>query len=926
MFRKVLLCLVFLGGALSLLPAQAPTVLPPEVRTGVLQNGVRYFIQKNGKPENRVELRLTVQVGSLQETESELGLAHLVEHLQFEGTERFGPQEIIHFLESNGMKFGNDLNAQTNFTDTQYFLDLPADQPEALKTGLMILEDWAHGPRITAEMLEKEKKIVAEEQRVRMENVQGRLTEFFLPVLLAGTPYADRLPIGKMPILQKVSVGDAEAFVRRWYTPEALSLQIVGDVDPASIEGLLKATFTKPFTTTSAPAPFPAVPGYRGASFHPFQDVELGANILVWNKVLPVDPFDLALVKKVDLLNFVVSFTLSKRFTELTQAADPPFLQASVGASPLFGRAWLNQFQVVVRDGVADRSVETYMNELRRLAVHGLTATDLQLALGEYRSLVEAQYAQRDNTTNPQRGGQLAAHALTGEPVLSDEQDYRLRLATAEAVTLAELNGQLSAWLDLSTARLLHLTTGKPEALVPDEAGIQAIAARVEAATLEASQQREIKALFPSLPAAGKITKTEKVAGTPLTKWTLSNGLAVYLYPNSFTKNEVQLRATARGGLARASDADYLSAVLAPYLFGNTGLGDLSLPEVTDFLTGHQAGANVGLDDAGSALTASAVPADLEVMFQLVNKKFSAVRRDAAVEASFLQQVKESLTNQQDLPEQKYQNEIQRILGGAAPRSRPLTAERMGEVVPDRAAQLYAEAFGAASGYTFTITGDFDEATLKPLVETYLASLPAKKAAGWKDLGIRPLAGPLTSVVKAGRDNKAVVTLFLPVSLPYSTQAAFNAQVLQEILDIRLREVVRQDKEGTYGVTVSVSLTPYPYPHALTQVNFTCDRARQDELQAAVITELQALASGKIDDTVFAKAIEIRRKALETDQKTNNWWLWAVSSALNDGDDLKLLPTLGTYYGGLKKAAIVAQAKVLLDPKKALVVVLNPED
>lgn len=928
MLRKLLLPALWVLGAVSLLaqtPAQIP-ILDPSVKTGTLENGVRYFLMKNGKPENRIELRLTVQVGSVQETDQELGLAHLVEHLQFEGTERFGPQEIIGFLESNGMKFGNDLNAQTGFNNTQYFLDLPADKPDVLVKGLQILEDWAHGPKITPELLEKEKNIVAEEERERMENVQGRLTRFYLPVLLKGTPYGNRLPIGDMAVLRNVTPEGARRFVAQWYTPQALSLQIVGEFDLPAMEALLKKTFTKPFTASGTPPAAPAVPPYESASFHTFLDPEMGANVLVWNRILPVDPLNVKAVKRLELLDFLVSFTLSKRFAELTNLADPPFLQAGVGASPLFGSSWLSQYQVVVRDGAAERSIETFLTELRRLAVHGLTPTDFQMALGEYRSQNDARYAQRANITNPERGSALAAHALTGEPRLSDEEEYRAKKEAADQSTLAEVNAAMSGWLDLSAARLLVLATGKPEAGLPDEAGLQKIQARVAAASVEQALEREVRPLFAAPPKPGKITKSEKIAGTPLTKWTLSNGLEVWLYPNAFTKNEVQLTALARGGLSRVGDAGYLVSAFAPDLFSNTGLGPLSQPELTDFLTGHQASASASVDDLSARISASAVPADLEILFQMVNQKLSPPRRDPAAETSFLKQTEESLRNQQDLPQQLYQNEIERVLNGGAPRSRPMTADRIGEVVPDLAAKAYGELFSGGRGFTFTVTGDIDEAALKPLVETYLASLPGGKSPGIEDRGIRPLKGPLTSVVKKGQDDKAVVTIFLPAAIPYSVTARYTAAALQEVVDIRLREVVRQDKEGTYGVSVGIAVTPFPYHRGITQVNFTCDRARQDELLAAVLDELKALASGKIDDEVFAKAIEIRKKGLETDQKVNAWWTWAISSTVFRGDDLKTLSTMEAFYSSLKKPALAAQAKILLDPSKALTVILNPED
>jgi len=912
--------LVWISAWLGALPGQDPAIV-----TGTLDNGVRYSLQRNAKPENRVEMRLTVQVGSVQETEAELGLAHLVEHLQFEGTQRFAPQEIVSFLESNGMKFGNDLNAQTGFTDTQYFLDLPADRPEILVKGLTVLEDWAHGPKITPEVLEKEKNIVAEELRVRMESVQGRVTRFVLASLLEGTAYQDRLPIGDMAVLRKVTVAQAEAFVRRWYTPRALSLQIVGDFDPRAFEAVLRATMTRPFAASGdAPPRPPRVPAYPAPSTHAFQDPELGANLLVWNRVFEVDPLDLVEARRLELLNFLVSFTLSKRFTELTQSAEPPFLQASMNASPEFSGAWLQQAQLVVRDGAAQGSLEAFLTELRRLSVHGLGATDLELALGEYRSIVEAQYAQRTNLTHSQRGQALAAAALAGIPVLSDDDEYALRLELARGTTLDDVNRALAAWLDLSGARLLVLTTGRDVGM-PTEAQIASTTAQIAASEVAQGKQRAVRPLFTSEPKAGKVTKVEKVTGTPVTKWTLSNGLVVWVYPNEFAKNEVQLRAVAPGGLSRFDDKAYLSAALAPLVFSNTGVGDLSVPELTDTLTGHQVSANAQVDESGASVVGWAVKADVELLFQLVHRKLAPARRDPAAEASLMKQIEQSLANQQDTPQRLYQNEIQRVITGGAARNRPLTVERLSEVVLDEAAGAYRSLFDGGAGFSFVLTGDFDEAAVRPLVETYLGSLKAGASVKVVDRGIRPLGGPVKSVVQKGRDDKAVVTLLLPVALGYNTQTRLTAEVLQEALDIRLREVVRQDKEGTYGVTVDVSLARWPYPQALTFVQFTCDRARQDELAAAVVAELGAWARGDLDQTVVDKALEIRKKALESDRKTNDWWSRTLTAALVQGDDVAVALDPLTVLAKVNRAAVLSLAKSLINPARALTVVLNPE-
>jgi zinc protease len=923
MARNIILSLFLILSAV--LGAQAP-MLDQAVKTGTLPNGIRYFLLNNLKPENRVEMRLVVRVGSLQESDKEQGLAHLLEHLQFEGTNRFAAQEIVNFLETNGMKFGNDLNAQTGFNDTQYYLDLPADNAEAVAKGLQVLEDWAHGPKVQPDLLEKEKKIVAEEQRVRLENVGGRLTNFYMPLLTEGAPYAGRMPIGKMDVLAKVTPADVNRFADRWYTPQAMSVVIVGSLDTADMEKRLRASFTSTFTNAAnalPPLP-PGIPAYTKNSVGTFKDAEMGANVVLWNKIDAVDMKNLRAFKTYELANFLVGYTLTRRFQELTQSEDPPFLGAEVSVSPFVANTWFRQFQVVLRDGVQERSLETFLTELKRTASNGLTSSDLDFARKEYLSQVKQTYLDRNNTKNNARADQLADYALTGNPVPSDLQNYEMGLELGQNITLDTVNALLPTWLDPSSAKVLVLGIDMAGSEVPTEASLSVVQERVKVATVAQKAERVMKPLVSQPPKAGKVTKTEAVAGTPLTRWTLSNGLQVYLYKNTLTQNEVLVRGFALGGLAATTEQDYLSGVIGPYLWGNTGMGELSLSELQDALSGKQASVQVSVDDSSANLSASAVTADLDTLFPMLWLKLSTPRRDAAAESSFLKQLGESVKNSQDIPDQLYQDELRRLLTNGNFRGLPLRSERLSQIQANKSAEIYKQLFAGAPGFTFTISGDFDEAVLKPLVETWLASLPAAKVTKAADTKVRPVVGPVKSVIAKGVDNKAVVTLTLPVALPYSAASSFTASALREVLTIRMREVLRQDKEGTYGAGVDLSLSPFPYSHGTTTINFTCDRARQEELLAAAVSELKALSQGNLDDEVFAKAIEIRKRALETNQKTNAWWSNAVNSSLLVGNDLKLLPGLPAFYTALKKEAVVALAKSLLGPEKALTVILNP--
>lgn len=915
-----------LGLVLAQLSAQTPK-LSPDVLTGTLPDGMTYFIQKNAKPEHRVQLSLIVHAGSVNERDDQRGLAHLLEHIEFDGTEHFGPQAIVSFLESNGMKFGADLNAQTGFTSTQYYLVLPTDKPEAFQTGLQILDDWAHGPKIDDAVLQNEKKVVLEEARLRMNNVRGRISDFAVPVLYSGSPYADRLPIGSLDVVKNATAAQLLEFHHAWYRPESMAVIVVGDLDPATVKKQLLGQFVTPLGPVGAPRADTPVPAAKDRSGKVYQDKEMTSGEIEWTTVSPAPSDSPEAVWRHRLLHELLYRIVNTRLSELTRATDPPFQDAGLYGRRTFG-VWEDTYAVQPFDGKTDIAVEAFARELERARVHGFASTDFELAVSELKSQIETAYAQRGAVTNDDRVSALAEYFLTGGIAEGDEAAHRVGLEQLAAITEPELERFAAKTLDLGAFRLVVLSPDKPNLAPPSVEAVIATLDKVRQTGVEAAAERVVTPLLASVPAPGRITGVQKLPALGVTVYQLANGVQVFAKKTDFAPGQITLSGQRLGGLSLVDDADYLNASQAPSVFGQTGLGRLSESQLSDFLSGKQANLNVRLTGTALYLDGSSSSADLETLLQLLHEQLGPVHRDAAAEASWLRQTRNQLANAQDLPTTHEQNEIQRLLMNANVRSLPLTTTRLDGINLDRAAQVYDGILGDPRGWAIAIVGDFDETKLPSLIESYVASLPVPNqpaTAAVRDLGIRPAAGPVRSVIAEDTDDKAENTLFVIRPRPFRPNDRFAANILKEVLDIRLREVLRNENGGTYDAGSAVALSPFPYPQSVVEVSFTCAPARQEELAGKALGVLDSLARGELDDETLRKAQAIETRAVESFLTQNDFWAGILPEYTLKNYDLSQLSRLKALYGAVTKAQVAALAKELLPTDQALQVILRPK-
>jgi zinc protease len=886
-----------------------------------------YFIQKNAKPVGRVQLSLIVHAGSVLERDDQRGLAHLLEHIEFDGTEHFGSQAIVSFLETNGMKFGADLNANTGFTATQYFLVLPTDKPDIFATGLQIIDDWAHGPKIDPAVLENEKKVVLEEGRLRMNNVRGRISDFAVPVLYSGSPYADRLPIGSMDVVKNATAAQLLEFCNAWYRPENMAVIVAGDIDPVAVQKQLAGQFVSAIRPSAKPVADAVVGPPAGRIGKTFQDKEMTSGQIQWTAISPALTDSVENVWRQRLLHQLLYRIVNTRLSELTRASDPPFQDAGLYGRNSFG-AWEDTFAVQPYDGKAVQGVEAFARELERARVHGFAATDVQLARAELKSQIETQYAQRGATTNEDRVDALADYFLTGIPNEGDEAGYSVALAQLTAITEPELEQFAAKVLQLDAFRLVVLSPDKPGLTPATVDDVLGALDRVRAAGVEAAADRTVTPLLDAPPKAGAVTSVKTLADLGVTVYELANGAKVMARKTNFAPGQVKLSGQRLGGLSQVDDADYLSVAQAPSVFGQTGLGRLNQTQLGDFMSGKQAQIEARLAGTAVYVDGSAASADLETLFQMLHEQLGPVHRDAAAETAWRGQVRNQLANSQDLPATHAQNEIQRLLMNGHPRSLPLTTDRLDKVDLDRAAEIYGRLLADPRGLVLSVVGDFDEAKLPGLIATYVASLPVPAkplGQGVKDLGIRPAKGPQRSVVAEGTDDKAENSLFIVRQRPFRADDRFAGNILREVLDIRLRDVLRNESGGTYDAGSAVILSPFPYPQSLVEVEFTCAPDRQEELAGKALAVLDAVAKGDFDDATFQKGQAIEVRQVESYLTQNDFWAGILPEYTLKNYDLSQLVRLKALYGAVTKAQVAAMAKELLTTGQALQVVFRPK-
>jgi zinc protease len=923
-----------LGGSARQLDAQevpldsdGHLLLDPAIRAGELENGLRYFVRQNGRPEGRAELRLVLDAGSILEDEDQAGLAHFVEHMAFNGTENFEKQELVNYLESIGMQFGPSINAYTSFDETVYMLTIPTDDAEIVGTAFRILEDWADGVSFEPEEVEKERGVVLEEWRLGR-GASARILDRQLPVILNDSRYADRLPIGDPEILRSFPVEALTRFYEDWYRPDLMAVIAVGDFDPDRMEDLIRSHFSG---IEGPPEPRPrleyGVPSHAETLFSIESDPEATSTSVAVLYKRPAEE-DRGITGYRELLKErLYSGMFNGRLFELGQSQDPPFAFAGAGAGRFARDTDIYQIFAGVSDGGVPRGLEAALTEAERIARYGFTPGELMREQAELLRSMERMNAERNNRESASLASELVSHFLTGEPAPGVEVEYQLATLLLPSITLEELNAEAAGWFGGSGDRVVTVSAPERENVpLPTEAELVAVMAQAATAELEPWEDSATDApLVAVLPQPAPVVEETYRDDIGVTAWTLGNGVRVLLKPTDFKDDEVVFRGFSPGGYGLQPEAEHLTASSAASLISQGGLGEFSMIDLQKVLAGKAASARPAIGPYSEAVSGSASPDDLETMFQLIYLNFAAPRKDPQAFQVLMERMRTVLANMGNSPGAAFGDTLGTTLAQGHPRAEPLSVERLDELDLDRALDFYMDRFGDASDFTFVLVGAIDLEEIRPLVERYLGGLPtAGRVETWRDTGIRPPDGVVEKTVRKGLEPQSQTAIVFTGPFEWSPEARLGMRALAGVLEIRLREVLREDLGGTYGVGVQGGYFRIPEVSYDFRIGFGSDPARTDELVRTLFAEIERLkAEGPTEDEV-QKVVEAERRSRETDLRENGWWMAQLAAATESGEDpVYLLDT--SLFDAVTVESIWEDARRYLNLERFVRVSLFPE-
>lgn len=853
----------------------------PAVRAGELPNGLRYFIRQNGRPANRVSLRLAVDAGSLKEEDNQRGLAHFLEHMAFNGTANFKPGELVTFLESIGARFGPHVNASTSFDETIYMLDVPTDREGYVEKGLLALSDFASGILLLEEEIEKERGVVLEEWRGRL-GASSRITDQQLPVLLQGSRFALRLPIGTPEVIKGAPRERLSSFYETWYRPDRMAVVVVGDVAPGEAERLIRARFAD-IARPSSPVQEVdrRVPPHEETLYSLVTDPEAqGWGVtLAYKGPLPrqgtVGDYRASLVRE------LLSEMLNPRLGEIARRPNAPFVGAQMSIDS-FGRTLqLTELSAAVPENGLAIGLEALVLEARRVRQFGFGPAELDRA----RRTLMAAYDRANNERNTAESSGFAAeyvrHFLEQEPIPGIELEHRIASTYLPTITLEEVSALAAALLTDENRVVLAVAPEKPNVPPPTVDSLKSAMANAAKATVEPwTDAAARRTLVERPPSGGKVTSSRTLPDLGVTVLTLSNGVDVWLKPTDFKNDQVLFSAYALGGTSLAPEERFHDAELATSLVGVGGMGGLNPIDLDRMLAGTIASASPQIDTYTQEMAGSSTPRDLETALQLNYLAFTAPNMTPEAFDLLKRRLTAALENQAQNPRMVFGEKVALVNSSNHFSARRLTPAGVATLDLPAMRDFYTARYANAADFTYFVVGAFEVAEITPLIATWIGGLPStgKATSSFRDMGVRFPDGVVREVVIKGKEpaSQTVISFFGDAGKDefemHRVRAAGN------ILSIRLREILREQLGGTYGVSVGYE-TSLPRPgFGATIVQFGSAPENVDKLTQAVVAEVERLkAQGPTAEDVD-KVKEMERRDIETNQRQNAYWLGSLQT------------------------------------------------
>jgi zinc protease len=790
-------------------------------------------------------------------------------------------------------------------------LQLPADDPAVIDQGFQILSDWAARLTLAGDEIDQERGVVIEEWRLRR-GASQRIRDQQFPVLLQGSRYAERLPIGKKDILETFDHERLRGFYRKWYRPELMSVVVVGDLPIHEMEKRVREAFGDlPGRPGEVVRPTFDVPGHDEMLVSVVTDPEATSSSVSLYHLLPVDPLAVEGDYRRTMVESLFNNMLNQRLDELRQQADPPFLAAYSYKGGFIRATDVYVLGAQVKDGGAAAGLEAVLTEAERVRRFGFTESEFQRTKKELKRWKQRTFAERKNTESRVYAGAYVGDFVRDEVSPGIEEELVLYDRYLDGIPLEEVNLLASELMTPDNRVLLSSGPEKDGVAVPTADDLRAVFARVTEGSLTAYED-DAKGL-PLLgkePTPGDIVERSRIEELDVEVWTLSNGIRVLAKPTEFKQDQILFGAFSPGGHSLAPDSLFIPASSADAAVSSGGLGNFSLVQLDKKLSGKIAQVSPFIAELQEGLSGSCSPEDLETMMRLIYLRFTAPRADADAFESYMARTRAALENRLAQPEGAFRDRIQRVMGQNHLRRLPWTPETVDEMDLEASLKFYRERFADAGGFTFVFVGSFKVPDLENMVKKYLAGLPATGTEErWVDHGIRPPKGALKETIQKGHDQKSLVATIFSGPMKWSFRERHYLRSMLTALNIRLREVVREDLGGTYVISARPSMTQFPEPEYQIIVSFGCDPDQADTLVAAAMAEIKTLQTDLVDDLVLTKIKEGQRRARETDLERNPFWLDVLTSYAWNGEDPLILLAFDDSVDALTKEDIREAAR-----------------
>ncbi len=877
----LLLTFLFIASAQKYNPNSTEKIpADPSIKIGTLENGLKYYIKYNKKPENRAELFLVVNAGSICEDPDQNGLAHFCEHMAFNGTKNFPKQALVDYLESIGVKFGPELNAYTNYDETVYMLQLPTDNQEQFLKGFQIIEDWAFNVSYEPTEIDKERGVILEEWRLGR-GADARVEKKHDKIVYYNSKYAIHDVIGDTNILLKAPYEAFTRFYKDWYRPDLMAVIAVGDFDVDNMEKLIKERLGKyPKPSATRQRPYVEIPYHKDLLVSIAQDPELSfPRVVIYFK----DKGKGEETYKDYYQNLkaqIFSKMLNNRLNEYLRKENPPFRFFVFTGKTDLGR--LNNAYIMfagARGEDIQSCVKTLITEAFRVYQHGFLPSEFERAKKEVLREYEKAFDERDKTESINYAFEFSRNFLQNEAIPGIEKELEIVKEWLPVLTLNEINELTQKFIKKENAVIAISAPDRAEVVVPTEDEVRKMFEEISNSKLDKYVDKApTKPLFTQKVTEGKIVNEKYLKEIDTWEFILDNGAKVVAKSTDFKNDEIRFEALSYGGSSLISDEDYFNARFATSVITQSGLGSFDRDMLEKYLSDKIVNVRPFISDYYEGLEGSSSTKDIQTLFEMINLYFTEPRIDKTAFNAFKTQTISNIIDSQNRPESVFRDSVSYILNNRHFRRQPVTKEIVENLDMNKCYDIFTQRFSNPADFVFIFVGNFNIDELKNYITKYIGSIPTDKTKeNWKDVGIRYAKGKVEKNVIKGIEAKSFVQMTISGDFSWNYKERFMFNALTNLLDIRLREVLREDLGGTYGVAVFGRPSLIPYPLYTLTIYFGCDPNRVDELSNSAIEVLKDVATNIQDEKYLVKVKEIFRRELEKNLKENDYWIEKIS-------------------------------------------------